>query len=155
MKKLFILVTVFTLLLLVSSNSFAQLNPKSSGTATALSVFLPGAGHIYAGESNTGMSMMGAYAGAMALVISYGPWTWEEEEKGDPYFNDLAEGTGTATSTKIIWYASAAVAAVTWIYAVVDAGPAVKRYNKRMNLSIVPSYKRDNMSLSLMATVHF
>ena len=68
MRKLFILMTVFTLLLLVSSNSFAQLKAKSPGTATALSVILPGVGHIYAGESNTGMYMMGAFAGAMGVA---------------------------------------------------------------------------------------
>ena len=153
MRKLFISVIVFTLLILVSSNSFAQLKAKSPGTATALSVFLPGAGHMYAGDP-IGIKMLGVYAGAMGLVIAYGPWNWEEEKKSE-LFPELAEGTGTSTTTKLIWYASAGVAAVTWLYAVLDSGPAVKRYNKRMNLSILPSYQKDNMSLSLMATVNF
>jgi len=154
MKKNIILIMIFAISL-ISSNGFSQLKAKSPGTATVLSVLLPGAGHIYADESDKGWILMGAYTGAMGLVIAYGPWTWEEEEKGDPFFSDLAEGTGTPTSTKVIWYASAAVAAATWIYAVVDAGPAVKRYNERFNLSITPSLKNGNRSISLLATINF
>ena len=155
MRKSFVFIIIFTSLLLISSNSFAQLKAKSTGTATALSIILPGAGHMYAGENNTGLTMMGIYAGSIGLVIAYGPWTWEEEKEGDPFFSDLAEGTSTSTSTKVIWYASAVVAAVTWIYAVADAGPAVKRYNKRFNLSLLPSFKNGNRGVNLLATIHF
>lgn len=101
MKRKLILILTVIFLVSISSNSFSQSKAKSTGTATALSVILPGAGHMYAGENNTGLAMMSIYAGSMGLVIAYGPWTWEEEKKSK-LFPELAEGTGTSTTTKII-----------------------------------------------------
>lgn len=153
MKKSLILITII-ILSFASSNVFSQLKPKSPGTATVLSVVLPGAGHIYAGESDIGFALMGIYTGAMGFVIAYGPWTWEEDVESE-LFPELAEDTGTSGTIKAIWYATAGIAAVTLIYAVVDAGPAVKRYNEHYNLSIAPSFKNGNRSISLLATIHF
>ena len=156
MKKLVMLVIVCSLVVAITSSSFAQVKPKSPGTAQALSFILPGSGHMYAGEDNTGLAILGVWGASLGLTFAYGPWTWEKEQS-DPtgYFSDLAEGTGTPTSIKLIWYASAAVTVGSWIYAIADGGAAAKRYNKRMNLSIAPRIEKKNNGVMLAATVHF
>lgn len=156
MKKIIAVIVVISVVLAVTSKSFAQVKAKSPGTATALSVILPGSGHLYAAEDNTGLTLLGLWGAGLGLTIAYGPWTWEEEET-DPtgYFSDLAEGTGTSASTKIIWYASAAVTLGAWIYAISDGDDAAKRYNTRMNLSLLPRIEAQNNGVIVAAALHF
>ena len=135
--------------------SYAQ-SKKSVGAARVISMIIPGVGHMYADEVSKGTKLLGIYAGALGLTIAYGPWTWEEEQQpSDPFFSDLAKGTGTPASTKVIWYASAAAAALSWIYAVADAGPAARRYNRQMGLSVVPNLKKGDYGVNLIAEIHF
>ena len=152
MSRIFaIFASCCVLFLCTASVSYSQ--TKSSGLATAMSVILPGTGHLYTNETSKGATLLGTYAGTMTLVIVYGPWTWEDEIQGDPFFSDLAEGTGTATSTKIIWYASAAVAAGTWLYAILDAAPSAKRWNKQF--AVVPIFDPNNKGMRLAASLKF
>jgi hypothetical protein len=111
----------------------------SPGTARILSVFLPGAGHIYAGEGVKGVEMLGFYAGALTLALATNPGTWEEKDE-DSLF-DIAEPT--PTSTKVIFWTSAAAAGITWLYGVIDAPKAVKR-----RLALVPTVELDGPGLA-------
>jgi hypothetical protein len=131
------------LVMLVPSGASADPSP---GAARLYSALLPGAGHMYAGESSKGLTLMSLYVGSLALAIGTGPWTWEDEEEGDPFFSDLAEGTGTSTTTKVIFAASAATAGITWLYAVIDAPKAVRRYG------LAPEWRHGEPRLALTAT---
>ncbi|MCI0612224.1 hypothetical protein L0244_04470 [bacterium] len=131
--------------------SFGQ--TKSPALATTMSIILPGVGHLYTNETGKGAALLGLYAGAMTFVVIYGPWTWEDEIQGDPFFSDLAEGTGTSGTIKAIWYGSAAVAAGTWLYAVLDAGPSAKRWNAHFTL--LPVIDKDNVGIKLATSFQF
>jgi TM2 domain-containing membrane protein YozV len=130
------------LALLVASVAPAHAQKKSPATAALMSTALPGLGQFYTKQPKKGLLLMSTYAGCMGLVIAYGPWTWEEEKKGDPFFSDLAEGTGTSGTTKAIWYGSAVVAGGVLIYAVIDAAKAAKKINAGQ-FGIAPYFKND------------
>jgi len=135
----------------MASNSFSQ--KKSLALATTMSIVLPGLGHLYTNETGKGAALLGTYAGAMTFVIIYGPWTWEDEIQGDPFFSDLAEGTGTSGTIKAIWYGSAAIAAGTWLYAVLDAGPSAKRWNT--HFALLPVIDKNNVGVKLATSFQF
>jgi TM2 domain-containing membrane protein YozV len=137
-------------MLTLASPLQAQSKPsrKSPGGAALMSFVLPGLGQFYTKQPGKGLLLMGTYAGCMGLVIAYGPWTWEEEKKGDPFFSDLAEGTATSGTTKAIWYGSAAVAGGVLIYAVIDAAKAARKYNEKQ-FGILPYFKGDAVGVQL------
>lgn len=136
----------FVAALLVTTAPSPALSDSSPGAAVLYSALLPGTGHMYAGESSKGLFLMSLYLGSAALAIGTGPWTWEDEESGDPFFSDLAEGTGTSTTTKVIFGVSAATAGITWLYAVIDAPKAVQRYG------LVPEWRNGEPRLALTTT---
>lgn len=116
----------------------------SPGTARALSVVLPGAGHLYAGEGVTGVEILSVFAGSLATAVAVNPGTWEEKDTSGP-FSDLSGGT--STTTKLLFWGSAVVAAGSWLYAVVDAPKAVGR-----QLAIVPVVEPGLVRLALSIT---
>ena len=104
---------------------------------------------------------MGLFTGhprSVSVVAAIGPWTWEEEQKSD-LFPELTEGTGTASSIKLIWYTSVGVAGITWIYSMVDASASAKRINeqrradstlpRRWDLALVPTLQGFQAQLRL------
>ena len=119
-----IVTPLVTLLLFGAFGPAPVLAGNSPGTARALSILLPGAGHLYAGETVTGLELLAAFASTATLAIATNPGTWESKDENSD-FPELSEGT--PTTTKLIFWGSAAAAAVTWIYAVVDAPKAIER----------------------------
>ena len=77
---------------------------KSGTTATVLSVFLPGLGHLYAEDRPTGVVLMTLFAGAVALGI----------------------GGENATAGPL----ALLIGAGPWFYGVIDAHNAAARYNR-------------------------
>jgi len=131
--KSFIVTLLLAAVLLATSTREVYAEHKSPAAAGLMSFVLPGAGQLYTHQQQKGLTLLGTYAGAMGLVFAYGPWTWEKASTGQ--FADL--NPGTPSTTKIIWYGSAAVAGGVLIYAVVDAVGAAKKLNSGA-LSLVP-----------------
>ncbi len=52
------------------TGAIAPSSPKSPGIAGVASVFLPGSGHIYAGEGGRGLAVMAIYFVAVPFVMS-------------------------------------------------------------------------------------
>ena len=73
---------------------------KSAGIATILSVVIPGAGQMYAGEINRGLTILAVAVGGGVLA-----------------------GVGGGALT----YVGVGVSVAAWIYGIVDAAPAVRR----------------------------
>jgi hypothetical protein len=142
MRSLFILFLSFCCL--AATTSTASAGSKSPAVAGLMSVILPGAGHLYTQQTTKGLTLMGTYAGAAALVFAYGPWTWEKPSSGD-----FAEfNTGTSTTTKIIWYGAVATAGGVLIYSVIDAIGTAKKLNSG-KLSIMPDWFQDSPGLKI------
>ncbi len=114
---------------------------KSAMTARLLSVPLPGAGHVYAGELSKGLEILGVWAGAASLAYVTRPGTWESKSTGE--FSDLS--TGTPTSTKLIFAGSAGVMAIAWLYAITDAPHGLKQ----VSLTPVPLEKGLGVAVAL------
>jgi hypothetical protein len=77
---------------------------KSGATATVLSAFVPGLGHLYAEDRRTGAVLLTLFAGAIAL-------------------HAVGEN---ATSSPI----AVLIVGVPWFYGVIDAHNAAERYNR-------------------------
>ena len=68
--------------------------PKNPGTASLLSIFLPGLGHLYAGDSSRGIKVFFAtYIGLGLFGLGVLVWFWQ--------IGDAAE---TARKTNLDWY---------------------------------------------------
>ena len=83
----------------------------------------------------------------MVLAIVTNPSTWEEDRSQGGFFGDTFD-TGTAGSTKAIFYGSAAVAGATLIWSVLDAMSVAKdsevrppRYNYNLQPMLTPGNK--------------
>jgi hypothetical protein len=131
--KSFIVTLVVIAIIVVASTREVFAQHKSPAAAGLMSFVLPGTGQFYTHQQQKGLVLLGTYAGAMGLVFAYGPWTWEKASTGE--FADL--NPGTSSTTKMIWYGSAAVAGGVLIYAVVDAVGAAKKLNSGQ-ISLVP-----------------
>jgi hypothetical protein len=81
-----------------------SVEPKSGTTATVLSLFVPGLGHLYAEDRRTAAVLLTLFAGAIALH---------------------ATGENAASSP-----IAALVGAGPWFYGVIDAHNAAARYNR-------------------------
>jgi len=131
--KSFIVTLLLVAVLLATSAREAIAEHKSPAAAGLLSSVLPGAGQLYTHQQQKGWVLLGTYAAAAGLTFAYGPWTWEKPSTGE--FADL--NSGTSSTTKIIWYGSAAVAGGVLIYAVADAVGAARKLNSGQ-FSLVP-----------------
>ena len=131
--KSFIITVLLAGILLATSAREARAEHKSPATAGLLSFVLPGTGQFYTHQPQKGWVMLGTYGAALGFVVAYGPWTWEKASSGE--FADL--NSGTSSTTKMIWYGSAAVAGGVLVYSVVDAIGAAKKLNSG-KISLVP-----------------
>ncbi|MBI4449661.1 hypothetical protein HY634_01250 [Candidatus Uhrbacteria bacterium] len=127
----------------------AEEGGKSGTTAALVSLVLPGAGHLYAGDSGMGWTLLSVYTGTAALAWATNPSRWEEDVSDDEFFGELAEGT--PMSTKLIFWGSAATAAATLVYAVVDAPKAIDRVEGR-RVTLAPTVEPDGAGLVLAAS---
>lgn len=137
----FLIVVGFGLCAAAEGPAFAGDSP---GTARVLSVLLPGAGHMYAGEGMTGLGLLATYASTLSLAIATNPGTWAKADSAD-FFTDISEET--PTSTKLIFWGSAAATAAVWLYGVIDAPKAVRR-----QLALVPTMSPNGVQLAARIT---
>lgn len=104
-----------------------QAKPKEPGTATLISVLVTGGGQMYSDEVGRGMTMLGVSLGSIVLgAVASSPESCS--------YNSL---TGTATcggGSSAPLYIGMLVAAGTWVYSIMDAGPAARRYNTARGL---------------------
>ena len=96
-----------------STSSAPARNPELAG---ALSLFLPGMGHVYAGETTKGWVLMGLFVGSIGAVTA--------ADIGTTHDSIRAGG----------WLSVTALATV-YLYALIDAPFAAIRYNERISLS--------------------
>ena len=133
MKKIIISIVV-TIMVLVSSIQAQERtgakSPKDEGTGTILAVLIAGGGHFYAEETGTGLTLLlvggGSYLGGILLGSAI------------PKKTDIGSGIYRVTVEEYNWtffWLGAAVYAGTWIYGIVDAPKAVRRYNQRYGFS--------------------
>jgi hypothetical protein len=99
---------------------------KSPSTARAIAFFIPGGGHVYAGEPIRGFALMAAFAGAATWGISTShtvnvDYTCQvrncTDKSQNPDYTRLGVGLG--------------IAGAAWLVSFVDAGNAANRANDR------------------------
>ena len=104
---------------------------KDPKAAVAWGYLLPGAGHIYAGESVKGLLVMATSVGALVVgtIVTLNSGD-DNAEIGFDYDFSVGETNWTPS------YIGAGVYALGWIYSVVDAGKAAERTNRKRGLSL-------------------
>jgi hypothetical protein len=98
------------------------LSPKNGGAATLGSLFLVGAGQVYADDVGRGLIML--------LVSAAGVATYFD---GVGRERDCASSSGCNRNQEKV--AGLAVAGLSWFYSVADASPAARRYNERHGIA--------------------
>lgn len=93
---------------------------KSPGTARLFAFLITGGGHLYAGETTKGLTLMGISAAAWIVGVNASTSSCSFSQFGSSCSTDLAP-----------LYLGAGVAAVTWIYGIIDADDAARRANER------------------------
>jgi len=108
-----------------TSRSLNYVNP---GTSQILGILIAGGGHIYSGETFTGLALLGISVGAPIAG-----WTLSEWDNMTPYYIGLG------------------VTGVTWLYSIVDSSKAARRANTRQGITF-----NDNFYLTpnVLATKH-
>jgi len=97
---------------------------KDSGIAMLISVFIPGGGHLYTGETGKGAGILLAYVLNAAVAIN------ALEQCSVSY--DCSEARAGMASVAVL---------ALWIYGIADAGPSARRKNienAHQGLSVVP-----------------
>ena len=120
-------------------------NPKA---ALGWGYLLPGAGHIYAGESGKGWLVMATSVGALAAgtIVTLNSGDDSELSAAEDSFLDQdfgAPGAGSSTvkaeeTDMVPAYVGIGVFAVGWIYSVMDAPKAAQRSNRKKGLALRP-----------------
>lgn len=121
---------------------------KDPKTAMVWGYFLPGAGHLYAGESGRGLLVMGTSVGALigGIAMTLGSGDDSALSAAEDSFLDQDFGAGGTTSSGnlveetdlVPLYVGTGVFALGWIYSLVDAPKAAERTNQKSGLSILP-----------------
>lgn len=140
-----------TLAVLLASSGMLQAQEQPEGykdpkTATEWGYLLPGAGHIYAGESTKGWLLMGASVGALigGITMTLNSGDDSELSAAEASFGEQdfgAVGTSSSSTVKaeetdmVPAYVGIGVFGAGWIYSVVDAPKAAERTNRKNGLS--------------------
>ena len=106
---------------IVAAGVVTNARPKSEATAQRWSLFIPGSGHLYAGEHGRGIALFSTAAlgvGLFALSLEH-----DEGCDGDVCSVRTSNPAGIA--------AGAAIALAAWAYGVVDSRRAARRHNAR------------------------
>ena len=88
---------------------------KDPGTATLVGVLMPGAGHLYAGETGTGLGVMAVSAGSIGAGY---------------YFSRCPGAVDSCGQTPL--YVGIGLHFANWIWSIIDAGDAAQRHNRRL-----------------------
>lgn len=98
--------------------------PKDPSLATVLGFIMPGAGHLYVGETGKGAMLLGA--------ATLGPIVGATMAANKTQEDCLSDYSCDDTAHHMVWlYAGIGAAAISWIISVTDAGPAARRYNQQ------------------------
>lgn len=107
---------------------------KSPVAGTLLSAFLPGAGHVYAGEPGAGAAflLLSASAPTLGYLLS--------DRSADPTCVPSPADEQSACSDTTNYgplFVGIGIAATAWVAGLIDAGRAVRRSNERLRASNV------------------
>jgi hypothetical protein len=111
----------------VAAGDVTSAHPKSEATAQRWSLFIPGSGHLYAGEQGRGIALFSTAAlgvGLFAVSLEH-----DEGCDGDVCSVRASNPAGIA--------AGAAVALGAWAYGVIDSRRAARRHNTRHGVGIL------------------
>lgn len=111
----------------------ASANYKNPRTALLITVAVPGGGHIYAGETGTGIGTMFVSAAAIGAGAFYSSCAWQS-------------GGGGCNNTPL--YIGLGVHAANWVFSLLDAPDAARRHNKRLRQTAA------TVDAQPMATLH-
>lgn len=95
---------------------------KDPGTATLITVFMPGGGHIYAGETATGLGVL--FVSAASIGAGYA------------YSTCLGRASRQCSTAPL--YIGLGVHLANWIYSLIDAPRAAERHNRRLRSGTSP-----------------
>lgn len=116
---------------------------KDGGTATLLSILLPGGGQFYTDRPGKGAAILGAYVvGAAAGLASYKAGSCSSGNLGG-YSYTLCSKDETAGL-----YAGLAVAGVAWLYGAFTASGDADSWNSSRGIRVVPSPSGAGLGLS-------
>ncbi len=93
---------------------------KNPRTAQLITLAVPGGGHIYAGETATGIGTLFISAAAIGAGAFYSNCVWQ---------------SGDGTCSKAPLYVGLAVHTGNWILSLLDAPDAARRHNRRLRRS--------------------
>lgn len=132
MKKLISMVVTIVLCMSLVSSIQAQertsaRSPKDEGTGTLLAAVIPGGGHFYAEETSKGITLLLGGAGAFLGGTLLGSAITKK--------TDIGFGVTVEEYNWTFFWLGFAAYAGTWIYGIVDAPKAVRRYNQRYGFS--------------------
>lgn len=139
----FRLFAIIVMLCLLVNQASAQSAAKSKEykdpkTATTWGYLLPGAGHIYAGESGKGWMLMTGSVGALGVGLGMTLTSGEDADipdEFDPFGNPQNYGSADDIQDWTPAYVGLGVFSLGWLYSVVDAGKAAQRTNRKHGLS--------------------
>jgi len=111
-------------------------------TAQTLGSFLPGAGHIYAGESLRGLG----FAGAALIGIAGGIALLTDRECHYLAFDSNYCNSNVSTANRINGVTELAAGVAAWVFSAIDAPRAAQRVNAaRRRVSVAPFARDDGV----------
>ena len=130
-------------------------SPKDPATAFLWSFFIPGTGQMYAGETAKGLGLfVASEAGFVVAIVGLAQKSVQTQctqivKQTDPFWNPYTFTQTTncesGSSGKSLVIGGVAASLGAWLYSMIDAGPAVRRYNARhglASLGVVPVYRQ-------------
>ena len=136
---------------------------KNPGTAAALAMLLPSAGHLYAGNTGRGMLFLAGEA-ACAMLIASGikDVRWLEEVPqyrtefrlfGSPMFRRVYTGSITVARSKTEFTSAFTIGLVgvlaIKIVEMIDASAEARRFNERLHNTLFDALSEQNIRLDL------
>lgn len=119
-------------------------------TARTLGTFLPGAGHIYAGEKLRGLGFAGA-----ALIGIVGGIALLDARECLFVATDVGCDSNVSTSNRVAGITQIATGVAAWVFGAVDAPRAAQRVNARarQRVSVAPFARDDGVRHAALGVV--
>jgi hypothetical protein len=112
----------------IAAQESTTLHQKSGTAATVLSVLVPGAGHIYTGETGKGLALFGIGVGG----VVFGSYMWQRNVMEDVVdCEDFGCALDSASEHSAWAYAGMVAFLGSWVYGMVDASNSARRVNER------------------------
>ena len=133
---------VFAALLALPAEAQSDYHYKDTATATLFGVLIPGGGHLYAGDTQTGAVLLGFGAGWPALG------TFLTSQTGDY----LCEGVGTDQTCRTEYnelpmLVGGAAGIAAWMYGFLTADDAARRHNEQLGITLAPTREQPGLAL--------